>query len=166
MITLLHTASPELQETVSSPDAIEVRDVCRRWNRALASRDPDRIGGLLSDRCVLIPPNGDSVKGPGPVVEAWERIFSLPGFHLTVEPDRINLYATGETAHDIGRYHLVFHADPEGRQSHQDHGSHLLVWERTNGDWRVRSEVFFSQAVDGARLVPPDYPASADGKST
>lgn len=153
MITLLHTASPEPPQASSSPGESDVLDLCREWTRAVAARDRDHIGGMLSSRCVLVPPNGDSVKGPEAVVEAWERIFCLPGFNLTIEPDRINLYPTGETAHDIGRYQLSFHADPEARSSLHDHGSHLLVWERMDGEWRVRSDVFFSRAVQGPRLL-------------
>ena len=152
MITLLHAATTE-PPALTFPEESDVRELCHRWGRAMAARDPDHIGGMLSNRCVLIPPNGDSVRGADAVVEAWERIFALPGFHLTIEPDRVNLYSTGESAHDIGRYRLSFHADPDAGRSVQDHGSHLLVWERTDGEWRVRSDVFFSQSADGVRLL-------------
>ncbi len=154
MVTsLLHKEEPAIRGTTLNKDEDRVRDQCRAWNRAVVAHDLDGLRELLSDRCVLIPPNGDSIRGQENVVEAWERIFSLPGLNVVFDPDRINLYPTGDVAHDIGRYRIAFHADHDGQRSTQDHGNHLLVWEKSGGHWRVRSNVFYSRGLEALRIL-------------
>ncbi|MDX1622867.1 MAG: DUF4440 domain-containing protein [Gemmatimonadota bacterium] len=59
------------------------------------------------------------------------------------------MYPVGNVALDIGRYRLELEGE-DGRV--RDRGDHLLLWERTDGDWRVRSNVLYSRDRNGGRL--------------
>ena len=114
---------------------------------------------MLSDRSVLLPPNTDSVKGLDDVKRAWERLLELPGFTVTLEPHRTTVYPTGEMAHDISRYRLSWEDPDEGRV--QDHGNHLIVWERERrgegeARWKVRSNVFYSKSLERPSPLPAE----------
>lgn len=148
---LTHSDLPALTPMESEAEEARVAALRRRWLTAIARGDAGALEELLAGRSVLIPPNGDSVKGPEAVVEAWHRIFALPGLRLSIEPARTNLYPTGDVAHDISRYRLRFE---NGSGESRDHGNHLLVWERTDGDWLVRSNVFYSRSLEEVRLLP------------
>lgn len=151
--TILHTETPPIDPRIVDAEESRVRDLCREWICAVTSRDREAIGALLAERCVLIPPNGGSIKGREAVVEAWARIFQMSGFHIAFEPDRVNLYPTGDIAHDVGSYRLTLHGDQDGAGCRHDHGNHLLVWEKADGEWRIRSNVFYSRGFDDFRLL-------------
>lgn len=148
---LTHSDLPAQTPMEIETEEDRVAALRRRWLTAIARGAAEDMEELLAERSVLILPNGDPVKGPEAVVGAWHRIFALPGLHLSVQPVRTNLYPTGDVAHDIGRYRLRFE---NGSGESRDHGNHLLVWERKDGDWQVRSNVFYSRSLEDVRLLP------------
>lgn len=149
---LLHDEPRSSEEDRRDGDEARIRELGNQWARAVTRKDPEMLTALLSERSVMLPPNADSVKGLDEVTRAWEKLLGLPGFTATFEPHRTNVYPTGDVAHDISRYRLSWEG-PDGRV--QDHGNHLIVWERGrgngNGDdggWKVRSNVFYSKSLN------------------
>ncbi|MBW3660524.1 MAG: DUF4440 domain-containing protein [Gemmatimonadetes bacterium] len=147
---LVHDETPPPVEMNPEAEEDQIRELGFRWTKAVARRDARGLSELLSERAVMLPPNGDSIKGAEEISRAWQRILALPGFRMTFEPQRTNVYPTGDVAHDISRYRLAWNG-PDGRPV-RDHGNHLIVWERCDpdGSWKVRSNVFYSRSLDGA----------------
>lgn len=160
---LLHDAPGSEEEAEPTAEESRIRTLGNRWTRAVTRGDLDELARLLSERAVMLPPNADSIKGRDDIARAWRALLELPGFRLTFEPHRTNVYPTGDVAHDISRYRLSWH-DTDGRRI-ADHGNHLIVWERRgDGDdtqWRVRSNVFYSKSMD--RPCPLSIEGTAAG---
>lgn len=154
---LLHD-EPPLLEVNSTEEEVRIQRLGREWTRAIVRKDPAALAKLLSDHAVMLPPNADSIKGRDEISGAWKTLLELPGFTATFEPHRTNVYPTGDVAHDISRYRLSWDG-ADGRRI-QDHGNHLIVWERNGSkggsSWKVRSNVFYSKSLERPCPLPGD----------
>ncbi len=160
---LAHDAPGSEEAAEATAEESRIRTLGNRWTRAVTRGDLDELARLLSERAVMLPPNADSIKGRDDIARAWRTLLELPGFRLTFEPHRTNVYPTGDVAHDISRYRLSWE-DTDGRRI-ADHGNHLIVWERREDaddpQWRVRSNVFYSKSMD--RPCPLSIEGTAAG---
>lgn len=165
MATRLLHDEPAPTAEVEATEEARLQQLAGEWIRAIARKDSASLAELLSDRAVMLPPNADSIKGPDEISRVWQALLDLPGFTATFEPHRTNVYPTGDVAHDISRYRLTWDG-PDGRRI-QDHGNHLIVWERNGGDgvpgWKVRSNVFYSKSLDRPCPLKEITPAPRSG---
>ena len=119
-----------------------IRELDRAWVAAIAKKDAAAVGKLYADDGRLMPPNAPMVVGREAVAETWGQLFKLPGFSLTFEPQHIEVSEAGDMAYDVGTYSLSL--TPEGAARVQDQGKYVVVWQKVNGEWKVKADIFNS----------------------
>ena len=114
-----------------------IRDQVARWNQMIAKRDLDGVVGLYLPDAHFMTPNAPSATGPA-LREAWKALLGAPQLQATLTPLEVKVAASGDLAYERGAYRIgVGGAAP-------DVGKYIVVWRKTDGQWKVAQDIFNS----------------------
>jgi len=113
-----------------------IRSLGSDWQRAIATRDVDRIVALHATDAVSMMSNMPAASGSSAIRAAYAGFVNTPGLSITWTPTRIDV-ASPTVATEAGSY-MMSYDGPQGRVT--DRGNYTTVWHKINGQWRVASD--------------------------
>lgn len=99
--------------------------------------DSNAIAAHYSSDALIMPPNGESVKG-NDIAGFWGgaiRMFGIKDLKLNIT----DVTADNNVAVESGTYEML----GEGNKS-LDKGKYLVVWKKENGSWKMYRDMFSS----------------------
>jgi len=103
--------------------------------------DASGVGQFYSADAVLMPPNGDAVKGRSAIANAWGGMGKAGGTNLKLHTTE--LVAHGDMAHEMGTYSIDI-KPPKGAVMH-DHGKFIVIWKRdSKAGWQLYRDIWNS----------------------
>ncbi|ABD26266.1 hypothetical protein Saro_1826 [Novosphingobium aromaticivorans DSM 12444] len=126
--------------TPASDAELAIRLRRAEFNRALAARDLEAIGGILSPSVIMVTGSDSAViNGRKAQLLAWKREFSAANrLVYTRTPDEVATSAVEPIAMERGRWQgvAVGHSAPVAA------GSYAAKWRMTAGVWHLVAEIF------------------------
>jgi ketosteroid isomerase-like protein len=134
IVTAALLASPQ-----SSPDAgSQIRATRARSNQGLATRNIQVFSESLADDVVMIRGSGVFVPTRQSYIDLISDDFKNPNaFRYERTPDAIEISAAAPLAAEHGHW---VGTRPNGAPAFG--GTYLAMWRRTDGGWKIRSELF------------------------
>jgi len=117
-----------------------IRAIGQEWQRAIVSRDLERIVSLFAPDVVLMLPNAPVARGVPAARALWAEELRMPGLAVTWTPAQIEV-ASPTSAVETGTYNFAGDS-PAGRIN--DTGSYVTHWRKINGQWRVTLDAIVS----------------------
>ena len=130
--------SEEVRKAIMKANA-KLTDEVRRGNAAGAA-------ALYTVDAVLLPPNGEKVRGRSGIETYWNGAITQLGLkdgNLTTE----EVIGSGDTYTEIGSYTMKI--QPPGQKLMEDRGKYSVVWKRTADGWKLHRDMWNSS------LPPP-----------
>lgn len=139
------------------PAADVVRSVESRWNDAARARDLDRFVSFYANDASLMAPLAPRVTGTRAIRDALAPLFGHQAFSLSLEPDKVEVAASGDLAYTQGRYAMTAPAADGTLMA--ERGKYVVVFRKgTGGAWKVVADIF---NADAAPVPVREVPAPA-----
>ncbi len=130
-VLTLGACAPAMVNQASEEQTI--RGLENDWQRAIATRDVEKIVSIHAPDAVVMMSNSPMASGSAGIRSAYNGLVNTPGVSLTWVPTKIDVVSPS-VATDIGAYTLAYDG-PQGRVT--DHGNYTTVWHKIHGQWRV-----------------------------
>lgn len=139
---LLSFAPAHGEEPDAAPIRKAVEDGIAKWLEAFNRGDAKGVAAVYADDAMLLPPNGEIVRGKEKVQEFWgSAVQVLKDASLTT----LEIGGSGTTAYRIGKYTLK--VEPPGQPAQVDVGKYVEVWKRqADGAWKLYADIWNSSA--------------------
>ena len=103
--------------------------------------DAPGVGQFYSTDAVLMPPNGEAVRGRSGIAKAWGEFGKMGGTNLKLHTTE--LVSHGDMAHEMGTYSLDV-KPAKGAVVH-DHGKFIVIWKRDpKAGWQLYRDIWNS----------------------
>ena len=123
-----------------------IRESRAASNAAIAARDVPGVLASMSDDIRIIASGGDLLEGKEAVAAAFEGQFTNVGAVYVRTPLSVEVHESGDRAAESGRWVGTWEALSGPFRTG---GSYLADWEREDGAWRIRSELFVALFCEG-----------------
>ncbi|MEO6332447.1 MAG: nuclear transport factor 2 family protein [Gemmatimonadaceae bacterium] len=133
----------------AEPSAIsEIRALRARSNAAIAAKDVGGVVGIMVPDIIVVGGNGGAQLGRDSSEASFARQFADPNFlGYTRTPTRVELSDVRPLAAEAGEWMGQWREVDGIRQLR---GTYLAMWRRTEGGWRLRSELFVTLSCTGS----------------
>lgn len=135
--------SPEAAaDTAGQGDAAAeaIRQLDRQWVQMVADKDTAGIVQLYVEGSGrIMPPQAPAMVGQEALRQFWGAAVNFP--KLTFGPDTIVVSGGGDMAVDIG---TATYRTPDASSDTQ--GKYVVVWTKRDGEWKVLSDIFNTNA--------------------
>jgi ketosteroid isomerase-like protein len=137
LFLFLMIVSPAFAQ-VDKNAAAEIRAARESSNHALAMHDIKALGEILAPDYVMIRGNGAFTPSRQAYLDRFADDFRNPNaVRYERVPDKIEISAAAPLAAEQGHWTST---GPNGRKAYG--GTYLAMWRRTEGGWKIRSELF------------------------
>ena len=154
-VLALGACAPAMVNQASEEQTI--RGLENDWQRAIATRDVEKIVSIHAPDAVVMMSNSPVASGSAAIRSAYNGLVNTPGLSLTWVPTKIDVVSPN-VATDIGTYTIAYDG-PQGRVT--DHGNYTTVWHKIDGQWRVAIDAPVSTTpfpMAGMSSAPMDMP--------
>jgi ketosteroid isomerase-like protein len=141
---LVTGCAPALTVNQQSEEAA-IRTIGQDWQRAIVTRDVDRIASFFAPDVVIMIPNAPVTRGWAAARKLWSDEVNIPGVAVTWIPSKIEI-TSPTTATEIGSYKFAFDG-PKGRVN--DTGSYAINWKKIDGRWLMVTDAIVSDQPTG-----------------
>ena len=117
----------------------QIRELSKKWDAAVATKDPAAVVKFYTDDGVLLPQGAALAEGHDAIAKVWRGYFDLPDFSLTFSPTKINVSSSGDMAYEIGTYTLSVRGD---KGPVQEKGKYVVVWKKVGDTWKAAADIF------------------------
>ena len=109
----------------------------QQWSIAFSTGDSAALAAMYTPNAQLFPMHSEVVSGREAIQQFWQGVMAsgVKGATLTT----LEVDEQGETAYEVGQYELR----GEGHKV-LDHGKYIVVWKRTQGQWRLHRDIWNS----------------------
>lgn len=129
-------SSAALQQPANQAPATEdaLLQADRDFNKATQEKGFEGWMQFMADDVILL--RGKPVIGKDAVRSTIKSDWDEPGYSLTWEPKRVELFKSGKMGHTSGRW--TYKGKNEKGEKTTLHGDYLTVWQKqADGSWRV-----------------------------
>ena len=144
-------------------EATAIRATGRRFEQAIAARDPATIVTFYAPDARVNPPNTPTVTGAAAIQGLWQDVLRIPDFQLAFTAERLDIAASGDMALDAGAYRFRG-TGPNGAMTEE--GTYAVTWRKTAEGWKIASEMWHSSrpaTPPAAAAVAAPMTAPGDG---
>jgi len=117
----------------------EIAELNERFTGAHLSGDVDAIDAMFTPDAVSYPPGAPAVTGLANL-HAFTVEYLAAGLSEFRE-ETTEFYGNGEYVVDAGTYVVTWGTDPV-----TERGKYLNVWQRVDGEWKIRSNIWNADA--------------------
>lgn len=116
-----------------------IQEEISSYSNALREGDLPRVLDSYMDEAVVIPPDGDMIRGKKAIGEMYQALWQLGMKEVTLTT--IEIGGCGDIAYEIGRTKVQI--QPEGMKAMSDSTKYLVVWKRQpDGKWKVYADIY------------------------
>ncbi len=119
-----------------------VGDTNKRSMEAVKASDAAAIAALYTEDATLLPPNVEPLHGRAAIEAFFKAGFEMGIQDVTLET--VDVEYLGDVAHEVGEYTMEI--APPGGQAMTDKGSYVVIWKREPDGWKLRVDIWHSNA--------------------
>jgi ketosteroid isomerase-like protein/quercetin dioxygenase-like cupin family protein len=106
----------------------------REWSQT--TKDMNKFVSYYAPDAAIHPPGMTSVTGSAPIMDAWMKMPSSPGFSLAWTPVRADVGAAGDVGYTFGTYEASMNGVAEK-------GKYIAVWKKQpDGTWKAKEDIY------------------------
>ena len=118
----------------------ELRELIRRYDRALNEGNAEAIAGLFADDAVMMPPNEPVITGRAAILTRHASLFDTVSLRHSLQSDE--RVVADPWAFDRGTYDMAVIPFREG-QSWQEKGNYVTIFKKqADGTWKIQSDIW------------------------
>ena len=142
VLAILIAGAPVFGQT--TPEE-RIRSLREQFNAAIARHDAEAVASFLDARYHITVGSGDLNWGGR--AEEWAEVFTSTDDVIYVRtPESVDVSSSGDRAAEIGSW-VGSWTTPGGPQ--QVGGRYAAHWQRMDGGWKIRSELFVTLSCEG-----------------
>lgn len=135
MLAALPTARASAQEATATAAEEGIAAVNASFSRALAAGDGAAAGALYTEDAIMLPPDGEMIKGWQRISDYWQEAVDGGLRHL--EATTYEVFAGDGLATEVGRYRTY---DDDGQVT--ESGKYAVVWKLAGGRWMLHRTIW------------------------
>jgi uncharacterized protein (TIGR02246 family) len=130
------SVEPDVALTYDAPPLrAEIAAANARFMDAFGAGHATGVAACYTASGQLLPPGSDVVTGREAITRFWSAVMAA-GI-AAARLDTVELEGRGDLAVEVGRYAL---SGADGGVI--DHGKYVVVWKRTDGEWRIHRDIW------------------------
>lgn len=133
-VALARTPAPAQEPPAASAEN-GIAAVNASLSRALAAGDGAAAGALYTEDAIMLPPDGEMIKGWQRISDYWQGEVEAGLRHLEVET--FEIFAGDDLATEVGRYRIF---DDQGQVT--ERGKYVVVWKLSAGRWMLHRDIW------------------------
>ncbi|MFM0140206.1 YybH family protein [Caballeronia grimmiae] len=107
----------------------------KRFEQAVARGDAPALADLYTENAELLPANGQVVNGRAAITKFWQA--GMDSGFKSVKLTSVEVEPHGDTAYEVGKW-----AAPGEDGKVNDAGDYIVIWKRTNGQWKLHRDIW------------------------
>jgi len=136
-------SSPSISSDYSPGDA---ENAIRRANSAFAANARSGnaqtvVDNFYAPEAVVMAPNMPALRGRDAILQFWTGFLASGAVDLALTSTNVT-QPSADLAIESGRYDLSLR--PPSGQAIKDAGKYIVVWKKSNGQWRAAEDIFNS----------------------
>jgi ketosteroid isomerase-like protein len=137
VLTLLSAAPLTAQNTPRAQIDTVISHFVSTFNRGTGAG----VSRFYASDAVLMPPNAAAVHGRPGIADAWGGMSKMGGTNLKLHTTE--LVAHGDMAHEMGTYSID--VKPKAGATAHDHGKYIVIWKRDpKAGWQLYRDIWNS----------------------
>jgi uncharacterized protein (TIGR02246 family) len=120
----------------------EVEQAVRQFEAHFNRGDMTALAGMYTENATLLPPDSDLIQGRQGIQQFWQGAQDSGIRQARLEVQEVQ--ASGELAVEISYATLT--VQPDGGQASEVRLKYIVVWQRTDGSWQLRADIWNSTA--------------------
>ena len=125
-----------LSAPVMAQDMATIQRLSDQFAKAFNAGDAAAVAALYTDDAVILPPDGEIMKGRSAIQAFWKGATEHLGDGKLTTVDVKPL--GNEAAREIG----TFTFQTKGAQPQEVIGKYVVIWERIGGDWKLATDIW------------------------
>jgi ketosteroid isomerase-like protein len=114
-----------------------IRNIRMESNACIARHNADEMSKFLTDDFAQVRGNSTHLSGKDTIVAAWKELFlKYPKVSYVREPSEILISDNDTLAWETGKWKAI--------NSYSKGGNYSAMWRKSNGNWKIRAELFVS----------------------
>ncbi len=109
----------------------------KKFGAAVAAGNAAGVAALYTDDAMVLPPNGESVRGRPAIEKLFQGLIAAGIKQATLTAQEVEGH--GDTATEVGAYSVKDAAGTE-----LDRGKYVVVWKRVKGEWKLHRDIWNS----------------------
>lgn len=111
--------------------------VNEQFQKAFNTGDAAGMGQHYTEDGQILPPNGETITGPGPIADFWSAVMGMGIKGVRLET--VEVQDHGSTAIEIGHFFLS-----GGQGQALDNGKYMVIWKNDGGTWKLHRDIWNS----------------------
>ena len=120
----------------------EVEQAVQQFEAHFNRGDMAALAGMYTEDATLLPPDSDMIRGRQGIQQFWQGAWDSGIRQARLQVQEVQ--ASGELAVEISYATLT--VQPEGGQPSEVRLKYIVVWQRTDGTWQLRADIWNSTA--------------------
>lgn len=145
-IALLAFAATSFAATALAQESATAKEIRRQdetWLKVAKRGNVAKFVSFYAPDALVFVPNQAACKTPKQILASMTEMFSLPGFRLNWDPEKVVVAKSGEIGYCCGHYQLSFKGADGDRI--YDLGKFAEIWKKQpNGKWKCVLDTFNS----------------------
>lgn len=119
-----------------------IEETNAQFMAAVNRGDTSTVATLYTEDAVVLPPNGETVRGRAGAKALFDGMIQLMGVPtLTLSTGEVT--ELGDTAYEVGAYTMKL--QPSGADVVNDSGKYVVIWKRQgDGSWKLAVDIWNS----------------------
>ncbi len=134
-VIALVASPPVTAQTGAVKAAIDAAN--KKFGAAAAAGSASGLAALFTDDAMVLPPNGESVRGRPAIEKVFQGLIAAGIKQVTLTAEEVEGH--GDTATEVGAYSVKDAAGTE-----VDRGKYVVVWKRVKGEWKLHRDIWNS----------------------
>ena len=128
-------AGCNMQKVDTKAEGEKVMQASREWSQAASRGNVEKILSYWADNAVVISSGQPVLKGKGEIQQMVEGSFKTPGFHISWEPQSVEVSQSGDMAYLIEKSKITVNDSLD--KAITTHYNGVSVWKKqTDGSWK------------------------------
>jgi uncharacterized protein (TIGR02246 family) len=124
-----------MQKVDMKTEGEKVMQASREWSQTASTGNVEKILSYWTDDAVVISPGQPALKGKNEIRQMVEGSFKTPGFHISWQPQSVEVSQSGDMAYLIEKSEITFN-DSLGKAITTRYNG-VTVWKKqTDGSWK------------------------------
>lgn len=119
--------------------ATDIANASHSFEDAVRRGDLEAIINLYDPDAVVLAPDGPMIKGHESIGQLWKSAIEEYGLK-SIRLESVELEIVGDIAYEIGNGTLDM--APSGGREETEEIKFLVVWKRSNGQWRLHRDTW------------------------
>lgn len=122
----------------------EIQDLNNKMADAVKNQNTSAIMDFYADDAISLPSYQPMIKGKDAIRQQNEKDMKEGSTLTDMKLNTDQVFGSGDMVYEVGTYNVTFKmaGTSSDQSTMNDNGKYLTVWQKVNGQWKVKAEIW------------------------